>query len=81
MSFTDIEGVIELVEHLLRYSWPKFLDPLPITFNRMSYRDAMEKYGCDKPDTRFDFQVCKFVHAAKNAVCCDRLDLSERWHS
>lgn len=57
MAFTSTEGIRKLVEEMLQYSWPTYLNPLPNTFNEMTYEDAMEKYGSDKPDTRFDFKV------------------------
>lgn len=57
VSFANAEGVIELVEELIRHSWPSFLEPLPLSFPRMSYSDALENYGNDKPDTRFGFKV------------------------
>lgn len=61
MSFTDRDNVLKLTEDLVRYSWPTFLHPLPEHFQRISYKDAMEQYGCDCPDTRFDFKVCHIV--------------------
>ncbi|KAI4465062.1 aspartyl/lysyl-trna synthetase [Holotrichia oblita] len=57
MSFTSTGGIRKLVADMLQYSWPKYLDPLPNVFNEMTYEDAMEKYGSDKPDTRFDFEL------------------------
>lgn len=57
MSFTDMEGVFELIENLMAYSWPKFLQPLPYKFGRMRYKDAMESYGTDQPDLRYEYKV------------------------
>lgn len=57
MSFTNLDGILQLVEELLCYSWPSFLEPLPKSFSRMSFNDAMEMYGSDQPDVRFDFKV------------------------
>lgn len=56
LSFTDREHIIALVENVLTYSWPdksKIVTP----FERITYDEAMEKYGSDKPDTRFDIMV------------------------
>lgn len=58
LSFTDLDKVLTLIEELLGYSWPKFHSPLPTKFNRMSFEEAMESYGTDQPDVRFDFKVC-----------------------
>lgn len=57
MSFTNVDGVIHLVEETLNYAWPDFLDPVPMSFPRMTYQEALEAYGTDKPDTSFDFKV------------------------
>ncbi|VDP12716.1 unnamed protein product, partial [Soboliphyme baturini] len=55
MSFVDEEGVMQLVEELIIKSWPPEWDsekPL-LPFRRLTYADAMNQYGTDKPDTRF----------------------------
>lgn len=57
MSFTTVDGVIQVIEETLNYCWPDFLDPLPMNFQRMTYTNAMEQYGSDKPDTTFEFKV------------------------
>lgn len=57
MSFTNLDGILLLVEELLGYSWPRFLEPLPKKFPRLTFHDAMELYGSDQPDVRFDFKV------------------------
>lgn len=57
MSFTNMEGVINLIEELLENSWPDSVSPLPKSFIRMKYEDALERYGTDKPDIRYEFLV------------------------
>lgn len=57
MSFTSKEGIQQLVEDLLMFFWPKFLPPIPERFPRMKYKDCMELYGSDKPDTRFKYHL------------------------
>lgn len=56
-SFVDQDDVIELAEQILVALWDligyKISTPIP----RMTYKDAMEKYGSDKPDLRFDIQL------------------------
>lgn len=55
LSFTDREGIMELVENLLVHSLPASTigTTLQVPFKRMTYDQAMDEYGCDKPDTRF----------------------------
>lgn len=57
LSFTNVDGVIQLVEEVINYAWPNFLNPIPAKFHRITYKEAMEVYGSDKPDTRFGFKV------------------------
>uniref|UniRef100_A0A0A1X7W5 Aspartate--tRNA ligase, mitochondrial n=2 Tax=Zeugodacus cucurbitae TaxID=28588 RepID=A0A0A1X7W5_ZEUCU len=55
LSFTTREDVMNLIEELLRYSWPK--RGLQTPFRRITYEEAMEKYGTDKPDIRFGYTL------------------------
>lgn len=57
LSFTSRDSIMQLVEELLRYCWPKELTKIQTPFPRLTYKEAMESYGSDKPDTRFDFLV------------------------
>ncbi|MFQ5585099.1 MAG: aspartate--tRNA ligase, partial [Calditrichia bacterium] len=58
MSFVDEEDVIHLMERYIQVLLRKVLDvEISIPFPRLSYRDAMEKYGSDKPDTRFGLEL------------------------
>lgn len=57
LSFTDVESIIQLIEELLSYALASVGEKIPRNFLRMSYRDAMENYGTDKPDISFDFKV------------------------
>jgi aspartyl-tRNA synthetase len=58
MSFMSQEEIIKLNEELV---WQIFKEikavELPRPFPRMTYAEAMEHYGCDKPDTRFDLKL------------------------
>ncbi len=55
MSFVDEEDVYVTIENLLKRIWKETLNQDIVTpFIRMPYDIAMNKYGSDKPDTRFD---------------------------
>ena len=58
LSCTDIQQVYSIMENLLSSIWKKArgLD-IPTPFPQMSYRDALSRYGSDKPDTRFGFEI------------------------
>jgi aspartyl-tRNA synthetase len=53
MSFCDQEDVIAVGEKLIYDIFTACGKEIPAKFNRMTYADAMEKYGSDKPDMRF----------------------------
>ena len=58
MSFVDIEDVIELNENLVKHIFKKVKNiDLELPFNRMSFYEAMSKYGSDKPDLRYGFEI------------------------
>lgn len=58
MSFVEQDDIISLFEKFFKRVWKEILDvDITIPFPRMSYKDAMENYGSDKPDTRFDMKI------------------------
>ncbi|CAH1116419.1 unnamed protein product [Phaedon cochleariae] len=66
LSFTSVEDILNLIEDLFQYCWPKFSNPIPYKFQRMSYAHAIENYGCDKPDIRFDHKIRNCTHLLKS---------------
>lgn len=57
MSFAKADDVIEIAEDLIRRLWRAFVLQVEIaTFPRMTYTEAMAKYGSDKPDLRIPIQ-------------------------
>ena len=68
MSFVDVEDVISINEKLIQkiFREIKGIDvKLPI--RRMSYKDAMDKYGSDKPDLRFGYELENITEIFKNS--------------
>ena len=62
MSFIDREDIYKLVEDLLKRIWKTALDvDVPTPFKRLSYREAIDRYGIDKPDTRFGMELADFT--------------------
>ncbi|XP_006823531.1 aspartate--tRNA ligase, mitochondrial-like [Saccoglossus kowalevskii] len=57
MSFVNRENIYSLVEGMIEYSWPSNKTNLTLPFPKMTYADAIAKYGTDKPDTRFDMKL------------------------
>jgi aspartyl-tRNA synthetase len=56
-SFVAVEDVIRLAEGLVRDLWREGGAEVPDSFPRMTYADAMEKYGIDRPDLRFGLEI------------------------
>ena len=58
MAFTDMEGILNLGEDLMCAAFKGGVGvDLPKPFRRMTYNDAMEKYGSDKPDLRYGLEM------------------------
>ncbi|HTZ45628.1 MAG TPA: aspartate--tRNA ligase [Jatrophihabitans sp.] len=57
MSFVDQEDVIAVAEDVLRALWQLIGYEIPAEIPRMTYADAMNRYGSDKPDLRFDLEL------------------------
>lgn len=68
MSFVQRDDVLALMEQLFCHVFKQILDyDLPVHFRRIAYKDAMNQYGCDKPDLRFEVEMKDFdVLAAKS---------------
>ncbi|XP_066600886.1 aspartate--tRNA ligase, mitochondrial [Prorops nasuta] len=66
MSFTDREGILELIENLLAYCWPKELGEIKTPFNRMLFNEVMELYGIDQPDLRIPYQLQNITNYLSN---------------
>lgn len=57
MSFVEQEDVLTIFEGMTRYLFKELLDlDIQTPFPRMSWYDAMKRYGSDKPDTRFGME-------------------------
>lgn len=58
MSFVKRDDVLTLIEDLFNYVFKKVVNVnLPSRFRRLTYNDALNKYGSDKPDLRFDLEI------------------------
>ncbi len=56
-SFVDPEDVYALIEGLMRRIFAAAGEEIPSTIGRMSYRDAMDRFGTDTPDLRFGLEI------------------------
>ena len=67
LSFTDIDTIIEINEGFLKKLFHDVLNlDIQTPFLRLPYAEAMERYGSDKPDTRFEMEFVNISDAVKN---------------
>ena len=57
LSFPDEETVFALIEKVFAAVFPAYGIPCPVPFPRMTYAEAMERFGIDRPDTRFGLEL------------------------
>ena len=67
MSFVDTEDVMEMGEGFVKYIMKHVMnvditEPLP----RLTYKDAMERFGSDKPDIRYGMEICDLSELVKD---------------
>lgn len=68
MSFCNQEDVIKVAEKLIHDTFKACGKDVPTTFPRITYKDAMEKYGSDKPDMRFDMAMVDVIDIFANST-------------
>ncbi len=68
MSFTDKEQIFDVIERLFKYIFKKNINfDLSIPFPRLTYKEAMERFGTDKPDLRFEMELSNISDIVKNS--------------
>ena len=67
-SFVDQDDIIELAEEILVELWKLIGYDIQTPIPRMTYKEAMEKYGSDKPDLRFDIPLVECTEFFKDTT-------------
>lgn len=58
MSFVDMEDVLEVGEGFIKFLFKETMGiDVPMPLPRLTYNEAMERYGSDKPDTRYGMEI------------------------
>ncbi len=66
MSFVDVDDILEMIEGYIHRLYKEVMNiDLPVPLPRLTYADAMNRYGSDKPDTRFDMEICDISDVVK----------------
>ncbi|HEV2391014.1 MAG TPA: aspartate--tRNA ligase [Verrucomicrobiae bacterium] len=69
MSFIDREDIYRLVEGLLQRVWKIALNiDVPVPFKRITFQEAINRYGIDKPDTRFGIGLADFTEEFRGST-------------
>ena len=67
MSFVDVEDVLAVGEGFVKRLFKEVLDvDVPMPLPRITYKDAMERYGSDKPDTRYGMEIVNLTDVVKD---------------
>ncbi len=64
MSFIEPEDIYELTEGMLKRLWKLIGLDIKTPFPRMTWREAMTRYGTDRPDTRFEIEITDITEQA-----------------
>ena len=68
MSFADEEEIMTVNEGFLKTLFEQFMKKdLPTPFPRMTWKEAMNRFGSDKPDTRFGLELCDLSDLVKDS--------------
>ena len=79
MSFVEVEDIISINEGLIKKIFKDVIDvEVKLPIRRMPYKEAMEKYGSDKPDLRFGMEITDLTNCVKTVdfkVFTDALEI------
>ena len=68
MSFVDMKDIQDMIEGMMSYIWKGlYNEELKTPFPHIAYRDAMERFGSDKPDMRYSLEYVKLTDVVKDA--------------
>ena len=69
LSFVDVDDMIDINERLMQKVFKEVLDvDIPLPMQRLTYQEAMDRFGSDKPDTRFGMEL---VNVSDTVSGCD----------
>jgi aspartyl-tRNA synthetase len=68
MSFVEQEDILKLIEDLMKKLWREILDEdVHTPFKRLTYAEAMSRFGSDKPDTRFALELIDVTEIVRHS--------------
>ena len=80
LSFVDTEDVIAISEEIIKALWALIGYDVPTPLPRMTYADAMRRFGSDKPDLRFGLELAECTTSSRTRrSACSRRPTSAPW--
>ena len=74
MSFVDVDDILECLEGFVKHLYKTVLNvDIPTPLPRLTYDEAKNRYGSDKPDTRFGMEITDISGIVKNSVFKDAI--------
>lgn len=67
-SFVTQDDILALAEGLISSIWRVAGVEIPASFPRMTYADAMERFGCDRPDLRYGLEIVDYTPAFRDVA-------------
>jgi aspartyl-tRNA synthetase len=68
LAFVEEEDVLQLTENLMQHVFSEVMDmSIETPFKRMPYKNAIDDYGTDKPDTRYEFKLINVTDVARKS--------------
>ncbi len=68
MSFVDVDDILTMNEGLISHVFKQVMDvDVPLPLRRLPYREAMDRFGSDKPDTRFGLELVNVSDIVENS--------------
>ncbi len=68
MSFVDMDDVLQIGEGYIKRLFKEVMDiDIPVPFPRYTYKEVMERFGSDKPDTRYGMEIFDLTDTVANS--------------
>ena len=68
MSFMNVDDILSMQEGFLQRVFRELMDvEIQLPLRRIKYSEAMARYGSDKPDTRFGYELCDISDVVKDS--------------
>ncbi|WP_317855849.1 aspartate--tRNA ligase [Chakrabartyella piscis] len=67
LSFVDVEDIMDINERMMQKTFKEIMNvDVPLPMDRMTYKEAMERFGSDKPDVRFGMELVNISEVVKD---------------